>query len=79
MGAAHDVDLIIAGQGFAGSALAMAAAEAGLRFLLADPAPDPGATASRVAAGLITPLAGKRIGLTGELPGGQMVLPEFPT
>ncbi|WP_082364784.1 BCD family MFS transporter [Novosphingobium sp. AAP93] len=28
---------------------------------------------------VLGPLAGKRIGLTGELPGGQMVLPEFPT
>jgi BCD family chlorophyll transporter-like MFS transporter len=28
---------------------------------------------------VLGPLAGKRIGIAGELPGGQMVLPEFPT
>lgn len=28
---------------------------------------------------VLGPLAGKRIGIAGELPGGQMALPEFPT
>jgi BCD family chlorophyll transporter-like MFS transporter len=28
---------------------------------------------------VLGPLAGKRIGIAGDLPGGQMVLPEFPT
>lgn len=56
-----DIDLLIVGQGLAGSALAQSAAMAGLDFAIADPAPSTGATASRVAAGLITPLTGKKI------------------
>ena len=28
---------------------------------------------------VLGPLAGKRVGIAGELPGGQMALPEFPT
>ena len=56
-----EIDLLVVGQGLAGSALAVTAALAGFDCAIADPAPDPGATASRVAAGLITPLTGKKI------------------
>lgn len=56
-----DYDLLVAGQGLAGTALAVSARLAGLSVCLADPDPLPGRTASRVAAGLITPLTGKKI------------------
>lgn len=56
-----EIDLLVAGQGLAGTALALAAREAGLRVHVADPSPVPGATASWVAAGLITPLTGRKI------------------
>ncbi|MFM7182503.1 MAG: NAD(P)/FAD-dependent oxidoreductase [Verrucomicrobiales bacterium] len=56
-----DIDILIVGQGLAGSALAVTASMAGLDSVIADPAELPGFTASRVAAGLITPLTGKKI------------------
>ena len=56
-----EIDIIIVGQGLAGSALAVAASLAGLDCAIADPAPEPGFSASRIAAGLITPLTGKKI------------------
>lgn len=56
-----EIDLLIVGQGLAGSALAVTAALAGLDCAIADPAPNPGFAASRIAAGLITPLTGKKI------------------
>jgi glycine/D-amino acid oxidase-like deaminating enzyme len=56
-----DIDILVVGQGLAGSALAVAAALAGLDSAIADPAPEPGFSASRIAAGLITPLTGKKI------------------
>jgi glycine oxidase len=54
-------DLLIAGQGLAGSAIALEALRQGLSVAVADPSPSPGASASRVAAGLVTPLTGKKI------------------
>ena len=56
-----DIDILIVGQGLAGSALAFASRLAGLDTVIADPNPAPGSSASRVAAGLITPLTGKKI------------------
>jgi glycine/D-amino acid oxidase-like deaminating enzyme len=56
-----EIDLLIVGQGLAGSALAVTASMAGLDCAIADPALEPGFSASRIAAGLITPLTGKKI------------------
>ena len=56
-----DIDLLVVGQGLAGTALAWTALRHGLDVRVADPDPTPGRTASRVAAGLVTPLTGKKI------------------
>lgn len=61
MNSHSEFDLLVVGQGLAGSAVAMQAALQGLHYAIADPAPLPGFSASRVAAGLITPLTGKKI------------------
>jgi len=58
-------DTLIAGGGLAGTLLAMALAERGQRVVLADPGA-PG-SASRAAAGLITPLTGQRLARAGDL------------
>lgn len=56
---AMDCDLLIAGQGLAGTLLAWQAHRAGLRVTIADP--DESETASRVAAGIINPITGHRL------------------
>lgn len=56
-----EVDILVVGQGLAGSALALTARFGGFDCVIADPAPVSGLRASRVAAGLITPLTGKKI------------------
>lgn len=59
-----DVDVLIVGQGLAGSLLARRLAERSTIAVV-----DPGrANASRVAAGLMTPLTGRRFTLTSEYP-----------
>ncbi len=55
-------DAIILGQGLAGTTLGWALHRQGLRICLIDP--DREATASRIAAGLVTPITGKRFSLT---------------
>jgi glycine/D-amino acid oxidase-like deaminating enzyme len=50
--------VLIVGQGLAGTALGLACAEAGLDFVVADPGS--AGAASRVAAGLVNPVAGQR-------------------
>ena len=57
-------DVIILGQGLAGSALAWHLHWAGQRILLIDRGES--ATASRIAAGLITPITGRRMTMAGE-------------
>ena len=57
----YDIDLLVIGQGFAGSAVAMAAVDAGLSVHVVEKDTQSGRTASRIAAGLITPLTGKKI------------------
>lgn len=52
------VDVLILGQGFAGTALALALMEQGTDIHIIDPAPT--VSASRIAAGLINPVLGKR-------------------
>ncbi len=56
------VDFLIAGQGLAGTLLALQAAKRGCSFLLADTAHP--AAASRVAAGLINPVTGRNLATT---------------
>ncbi len=56
------VDLLIAGQGLAGTLLALQAEKRGCSFLLVDK-PNP-AAASRVAAGLINPVTGRNLSTT---------------
>jgi glycine oxidase len=52
-------DLLIVGQGLAGTLLAAACEEAGLAFAIADAGP--AEAASRVAAGIINPITGRRL------------------
>lgn len=54
-----DIDLLIIGQGLAGSALAWQAWRHGARVLVVERAADSGAGCSRIAAGLLNPLTGK--------------------
>lgn len=64
------LDALIIGHGLAGAVLAHTLAEAGARVLVLDlPAPE---SASRVAAGLVNPLAGRRFALTWR---AEMLLP----
>ena len=59
---AEPLDYLLIGHGLAGAVLAHTLAQAGARLLVLDvPAPD---SASRVAAGLVNPLAGRRFALT---------------
>lgn len=58
-------DVLIVGQGLAGSLLAWKFLERGLRILVVDK--DEESTSSKVAAGLVTPLAGSRFNLPEEL------------
>ncbi len=60
------VDFLIIGQGLAGSLFALHAIERGQRVLVIDR--DEAETSSRVAAGLITPIAGGRFHLPASLP-----------
>ena len=55
------VDVLIVGQGLAGSCLGWALEERGLSFHLVDPGPAAGPASSRLAAGLVTPLTGPRL------------------
>jgi glycine/D-amino acid oxidase-like deaminating enzyme len=59
------VDVAIVGQGLAGTALAWHLRWAGARTLVVDR--EPAVTASRVAAGLVTPVTGKRLARTWRL------------
>ncbi|HKL77984.1 MAG TPA: FAD-dependent oxidoreductase [Gammaproteobacteria bacterium] len=61
----NEYDTLIAGGGLAGSLLALALVERGQRVALVD-AGDP-ASASRVAAGLLTPVGGRRLTRVGPL------------
>ena len=52
-------EILIAGQGLAGTALAWALHERGVPFLIVDP--NEKETCSKIAAGLVTPITGKRV------------------
>jgi glycine oxidase len=65
MSIAHDVDFLIVGQGLAGSMLAWHLIHDGQRVLVVDD--DAPGAASRVAAGLVNPLAGMRFNRRPEL------------
>ena len=54
--------ILIAGQGLAGTAVAWRLWERGIKFVIADP--DEAVTASRIAAGLVTPVTGRRLNLS---------------
>ena len=70
MAANHDTDTLIAGQGLAGTLLALALIEQGQRVLVADPGRAD--AAGRVAAGLISPVTGQRLTRAGDL---EVLLP----
>jgi glycine oxidase len=63
-------DVIVVGQGLAGTTLAWTLTEAGQRVLVVDA--EPAVTSSKIAAGLITPITGKRLALSWQ---GDMFLP----
>ena len=55
-------DIIIAGHGIAGAVLAATLRESGQRVLVVDP--DEAVTSSKIAAGVVTPITGKRLALS---------------
>jgi glycine oxidase len=61
-----NVDVIILGQGFAGTSLAFALRQMGAVVHIFDPAPS--VSASRIAAGLINPVLGKRFTIDDDYP-----------
>jgi glycine/D-amino acid oxidase-like deaminating enzyme len=63
--------VLIVGQGLAGTALAWRLWERDVRFVIADP--DEDVTASKIAAGLVTPVTGKRLNLSWRI---DELLPE---
>jgi glycine oxidase len=61
-----NIDVVLIGQGLAGTTLAWALREAGLRVRLFDP--DLAVTSSKIAAGLITPVTGKALAFSPTFP-----------
>lgn len=58
--------ILIVGQGLAGTAVAWQLRERGVPFLIVDP--NEAGTCSKVAAGLVTPITGKRLNLSWRIP-----------
>ncbi len=65
--APNKTSLHIVGQGLAGTVLAWRCIEAGIPFTISEPSLPSRTTASKVAAGLVTPIAGQRLTLTENL------------
>ena len=70
-----DIDVLIVGQGLAGSCLAWSLHWAGQRLMIVDRGER--ATASRIAAGLITPLTGRRLARTPRYDESYLQASEF--